>query len=198
KFTVTPPEWVKDHPGYFSLLDLGDTEREILFPQETLFGCNFCIRKNVLMEVGGFNPDGFSNLEYYWQRGDGETGLQRKIAQTPWRMLYNPSAWLFHQIPQTRLTHDFLIRRAQTQAVSDSFTYYRTHPGLFPLAKGLGLSILMNFKYLFNRITRSENDDLQSAVRKRYWAYRQSYAWKVLTTPALLFYTRLDTYWDKP
>ncbi|HWQ46886.1 MAG TPA: glycosyltransferase, partial [Longilinea sp.] len=140
KFAVTPPEWVKDYPGYFSLLDLGDTEREILFPQETLFGCNFCIRKNVLMEVGGFNPDGFSNPEYYWQRGDGETGLERKIAQTAWRMVYSPSAWLFHQIPQTRLTRDFLIRRAQTQAVSDSFTYYRTHPGLFPLAKGLGLS----------------------------------------------------------
>lgn len=198
KFEVPPPGWVKDFPAYLSLLDLGGEERDISFPQETLFGCNFAVRKDVLLAVGGFNPDGFSNPAYYWYRGDGETGLQRKIYQVMRRMVYSPDAWLYHQIPASRLTEEYLIKRAQTQAVSDGFSYYRTHTNAAALVKGLVLCLWLPVREMVSPAKNSFTKSLWSKMRRSYWKYRLIYARKILTHPGLVAFTRSENYWDKP
>jgi len=198
KFAEQPPESVKDYPAYFSLLDLGPSERDIRFPEETLFGCNFAVRKQVLLDVGGFNPDGFSDRAFYWYRGDGETGLQRKLAAAKQRMVYSPDAWLYHQIPASRLTEGFLIKRAQTQAVSDGFSYYRTHNTFLTPLKGLVLCLWLPVKEALSSNSGRPQRYHGPDIRRQYWKSRLVYAWKAFTQPGLVRYTRSENFWDKP
>jgi len=198
EFEVSPPDWVKDYPAYFSLLDLGPSERDIRFPEETLFGCNFAVRKQVLLDVGGFNPDGFSDRAFYWYRGDGETGLQRKLAAAKQRMVYSPDAWLYHQIPASRLTEGFLIKRAQTQAVSDGFSYYRTHNTYLTPLKGLVMCLWLPVKEALSSNSGRPQRYHGPDIRRQYWKSRLVYAWKAFTQPGLLRYTRSENFWDKP
>src|SRR5688572_6394022 len=74
-----PPPWIDTlwetaeggrYLTYFSLLDLGEKPKHV--HPHFIFGCNFAIRKKVLVTIGGFHPDGMPEplLKY---RGDGET-----------------------------------------------------------------------------------------------------------------------------
>jgi glycosyltransferase involved in cell wall biosynthesis len=121
---ATPPKWVYSlHPGNYSLLDYGDDVRELRWPED-LYGCNFSIRKTVLFEVGGFNPDGFRDRRLIWYRGDGETGLLRKVYAAGYKVVYAPRAVLYHRMPASRLTPSYVRRRAFDQAISDEYSRY--------------------------------------------------------------------------
>jgi glycosyltransferase involved in cell wall biosynthesis len=198
KFAEPPPGWVKDCPAYLSLLDLGPVERDIRFPEETLFGCNFAVRKQVLLDVGGFNPDGFSDPAFYWYRGDGETGLQRKFSAAKQRMVYAPDAWLYHQIPAERLQEEYLLKRVQNQAVSDGFSYYRTHTTFLTPLKGLALCLWLPARAALSSNAGRAQRCHGPEIRRQYWKFRLVYAWKAFTQPEFIRYTRSDNFWDKP
>ncbi len=120
------PDW-KGHfdDNYHSLLDFGENTLELKWPQAA-WGCNMAVRKDVLYQVKGFHPDGFGDGKMVWFRGDGECGMQQKIYQAGYRILYEPSAWLYHRIPATRLTEKYFYKRLFTQGIDDSFTQMRT------------------------------------------------------------------------
>ncbi len=124
KWEIKPPEWIKQYPSYLSLLDLGNEIRELKTPG--IYGCNFSIRKSLLFEVGGFNPDAFGDKKLIWYRGDGETGLLLKVFATGRRIIYTPHAVVWHVIPENRLTLDYFKRRNFIQGISASFSAYRT------------------------------------------------------------------------
>ncbi len=127
EWEIEPPEWMSlNHPGYLSLLDLGDDPKKLSWPEQ-VFGCNFAIRRSVLLEVGGFNPDSFADRRLRWYRGDGETGLLKKVYCAGYDVFYQPSACVFHRIPKNRLTKDYFLKRASNQAVSDGFSTRRTN-----------------------------------------------------------------------
>jgi len=85
QFEIKPPSWIErfweatPYGGRMCLpLSLIDLEREsVVIDPLYIFGLNFSIRKSVLLELAGFNPDCIpSNLQMY--QGDGETGLAIK------------------------------------------------------------------------------------------------------------------------
>jgi glycosyltransferase involved in cell wall biosynthesis len=133
EFEIKPPDWLmkmwdaKDvnggrNLGYLSILDLGDEIKSIKATE--VYGCNFAVRKSVLLEAGGFHPDGMphSLIRY---RGDGESYLSRFIQEKGYRTLYHPKASVYHLVTNNRMTVDYFCARAFNQGVSDSFTDLR-------------------------------------------------------------------------
>jgi hypothetical protein len=98
------------------------------------------VRRSALFEVGGFNPDAMGEPELIWHRGDGETGLHRKIYTAGGSVIYEPAAWLFHRIPTRRLQPAAFYQRGLNIGLSRSFSELRekslSRPRL--LRNGLG------------------------------------------------------------
>jgi len=149
KFEAEPPDWIlkmwkKNKNGYrvisyLSILDFGDVKKES--SPYFVFGCNFSIRKKVLLEASGFHPDAMPQ-ELIRFRGDGETHVSAFIERKNLKTLYHPEASVFHMVPQNRLSEEYFCKRAYLQGVSDSYTLIRNkvmakHP-----------SVLHTFKYL--------------------------------------------------
>lgn len=137
KFLSEPPEWIlrmwdrtekNGHVlGYLSILDLGEETKEI--NPYYVFGCNFSIRKAILLEAGGFHPDAMPQ-ELISYRGDGETHVSKYISENKYRAIYNPKASVYHVISSDRLTVEYFCIRAHNEGVSRSFSQIRDSHGL--------------------------------------------------------------------
>lgn len=133
KWESAPPHWIWEkwatsrvrwgqRLGHLSLIDFGDSPCEI--DPVYVYGCNFSIRKSVLLAAGGFHPDGMPQdlIEY---RGDGESYVSFYVADSEGVALYHPGASVYHCVPTSRMTQDYFQRRSFNQGVSDSFTEIR-------------------------------------------------------------------------
>jgi glycosyltransferase involved in cell wall biosynthesis len=123
-----PPLWIqkKIKNGVFPLLgilDLGREEKAI--PSNLVFGGNFFIKRQLILDLGGFNPDGVPQDQIYL-RGDGETGLMKKFEAQGLVALYEPKSTVQHIIDKNRLSIKYLCKRSFNQGVSDSFSYFRS------------------------------------------------------------------------
>lgn len=132
KYENIVPDWIENlwkkekNIGYLSILDLGDEGKEI--DPFLVYGCNFSIRKKILMEAGGFHPDGFpqSLIKY---RGDGESYVSSYIKNNNYKTFYSPAVSVYHAVSKERLTEKYFKKRAFNQGISDSFTQIRTFNG---------------------------------------------------------------------
>lgn len=134
KYEENPPFWILEkwyclcNYGHcvfeLSILDFGNEIKEI--PPYYVFGCNFSIRKQVLLNTEGFHPDGmpFDLIRY---RGDGETYVSNFLKEKNLKTLYNPQASIYHLVPKERLTIDYFCKRAFCQGISDSYSHLRNH-----------------------------------------------------------------------
>jgi glycosyltransferase involved in cell wall biosynthesis len=128
KWETDPPYWIYEmwmdisdfgHAlGYLSILDFEDKVIEI--DPMYVWGCNFSIRKAILLESFGFHPDGVPQdmIKY---RGDGETHISEYIKKMGYKTIYNPKASIYHFVPKNRMTLDYFCKRAFNQGVSDSY-----------------------------------------------------------------------------
>ena len=133
KFETSPPFWIlekwniihhnKGHVmGELSLLDLGDSEKEI--SPYYVFGCNFSVRKSIVVDAGGFHPDGMP-FELIRFRGDGETYISEYIAKSDYVAWYHPKASVYHFVPKDRMTEEYFCRWNYTAAISKAFSDIR-------------------------------------------------------------------------
>ena len=132
-FVQPPPNWLKclwerSKPeggralSILSILHLRGGLRE--FNPYMVWGCNFAIRKSVLLEAGGFHPDGMPG-EMIQYRGDGETHVSRYIVENDLKCMFHPGASIYHKVTPERMTHSYFRRRGYSQGVSDSYTALR-------------------------------------------------------------------------
>jgi len=136
KYEMLPPQWIRNmwetpceagrYLPYLSIVDLGDEQKEI--NPYYVFGCNFSIRKEVLVAAGGFHPDGMPQ-EMIRYRGDGETHVCQFINSNKLKCWYSPAASVYHLVPPMRMTIEYFSQRAFNQGVSDSFTRIRLQGG---------------------------------------------------------------------
>jgi glucosyl-dolichyl phosphate glucuronosyltransferase len=218
KFEVNPPDWIIEMwkknkkgertLGYLSILDLGDEIKDI--SPFNVFGCNFSIRKNILLEAGGFHPDAMPQ-ELIRFRGDGESHVSRFISKKGYRTIYQPKASVYHSIPSDRLTEEYFCRRAYNQGVSDSYAQLRNKylennkaysTGCFNnqcqyLKKtamsffGGALSNIRRYVFFTNNIHYKEiRDKIRSAYYKG-WAH---HLWHAMHDSSLLQYILRDNY----
>jgi GT2 family glycosyltransferase len=105
-----------------SLLDLGDSIKEI--SPNYVFGCNFSIRRHILLEAGGFHPDAMPP-ELIRYRGDGETHVSQFVRKKGYQALYHPKASVYHSVSNDRMTEHYFCKRSYAQGISDSYTQLR-------------------------------------------------------------------------
>jgi glucosyl-dolichyl phosphate glucuronosyltransferase len=123
---VPPPEWLLKFIGdakVFGCLSLMELYKEFrLDPKGIFFGVNMAIRRQLLFDVGGFNPEAFGDV---WL-GDGESGLNRKLWERGLLIGYVPDAVVYHHIPAERMTVEYLCRRmANEGACAEYATFHR-------------------------------------------------------------------------
>jgi glycosyltransferase involved in cell wall biosynthesis len=96
-----------------------------------IFGLNFAIRREILLEAGGFHPDCVPPELQHFQ-GDGETGLSQKLHELGYRSTYHYKVHLLHQIESSRLTIEYFENRYFYQGVCDSYSDVRKNGGRCP------------------------------------------------------------------
>jgi glucosyl-dolichyl phosphate glucuronosyltransferase len=132
KFESAPPFWLVEMwqrermggrvLGELSILDLGKEKLEI--DPHLVFGCNFSIRKEVLIDAGGFHPDGMP-WEMIHLRGDGESYISEYLKGNRLKAIYNPQASVYHKVSSNRMTLDYFKKRSYMQGISDAYTSLR-------------------------------------------------------------------------
>ncbi len=167
KWDQQPPDWVLKycHNGLLSLANYGDATL-ISDSDPGIWSCHQAIRRNVLFEAGGFNPE---NTDGVWI-GDGETGLNIKIKNLGYRFAYQPLAITYHFIPAARTTQAYLNKRLKNQGNCDSYTDFRKdHPGVFALSWSSFINILRVPKFLIKSI-------IQKSSHLDSWHMTRAYA----------------------
>ena len=197
EFEVDPPEWfdqlwTKTSWGktlyQYSLVDFGDRIAEV--PPVYVYGCNFSIRKQLLLDVGGFHPDSLPNhlLRY---RGDGETSVSLKLQNLGHKAIYQPKAMVKHRIAADRMTKNYLQKRAYAQGISDSYAVIRKNKGinLSERVWSVVRKLVTRRRYLFK--------DRHKILRLMYEAYWMGYAFhqqQVRVDNTLLSWVLRDNY----
>jgi glycosyltransferase involved in cell wall biosynthesis len=131
-----PPRWLVDfmaeYPEMFPVLSLMEPYHDFrLGADGWFFGVNMAIRRSVLVELGGFNPDSFGSL---WL-GDGETGLNRRLWEVGALIGYVPEALVYHHVPPERMSPRYFRRRQANDGACDVYALY--HRAGVPGAGGL-------------------------------------------------------------
>ena len=168
-----PPEWVLSFKqqvyggwslGELSILDLGDSAQAV--SENYVYGCNFCIRKHVLLDLGGFHPDGMPlNLLRY--RGDGETGVFSIIhKRKDMKILYDPDVLVFHRVPKERLTTEYFRSIARRTGIGIAYTAFRSTGGDWRKAIHRGFVFLEGFLGFYK--TRIFSREKQGSFMKMY------------------------------
>jgi glucosyl-dolichyl phosphate glucuronosyltransferase len=124
-----PPKWLVEFMGEaktFGVLSLMEPYNDFRLNSDgEFFGVNMAIRANVLLEMGGFNPDTFGDLWF----GDGETGLNHKLWNHRMLIGYVPEALVYHHIPPERMTVQYLRLRMANQGICNLYSeFHRNLP----------------------------------------------------------------------
>jgi len=206
KYEVEPPEWLNwfwsTHPygtycGYLSLLDFGTQVREI--DANYVWGLNFSIRKSALFELGGFHPDTVPKRLRHFQ-GDGETGLTQKSNQRRYKAIYQPKAFVFHLVPQQRMTYEYFEQRSFFQGICDSYSFIRQSQGQLKQVSFIE-SVKAPLKRLKQIVTQlisiqNEKDTLKARFNSAYQRGYQFHQDTVRKNPELLDWILRQDYWD--
>ena len=197
KFEDEPPAWLSQFGGnggaYLSLLDLGEETLELTWPQ-TVYGCNMSVRSLALYQVGGFNPDAIGDKRLIWLRGDGETGLQKKLYDAGYKVIYEPEAWLYHRVPASRLRPEYFYWRAFIQGISDSYSHMRTNQ--FSVARLVGYAGYCGLRAVFSYLRVLWH--LDQRVRRKaiawYWYGRAQHQLCLALSPSLRSHAMQESY----
>lgn len=127
KYESQVPEWENSlwksciHGRYlseYSLIDFNKLDQEI--EPQFIYGCNFAVRKQFLMDCKGFHPDGFSKENILF-RGDGESYISDQVQKLGFKAFFSQESSIYHRIPAERLTEEYLGFRHYSQGISFSY-----------------------------------------------------------------------------
>jgi glucosyl-dolichyl phosphate glucuronosyltransferase len=199
QWDAPPPDWLKQVPDdYFSVLDLGNVSRDMQWP-ETPYGCNMAFRRELVLILGGFPPDGVGGGWIEWQRGDGETGFAKRVYDEGYKIVYSPKAWLYHRIPAKRQTIEFVRRRAIKGAISSAYSeikYFLPNKLALPLqiAKHILKALFSGLKRLFTSFRGIEHW-LKYDIQGIHHLISALYKIRILLDPSLRKWVHKEHYW---
>ena len=142
-----PPAWFEPYRGILGEIDLGQDIIEITPPQWINAG-NFSIRKDVLFEVGGYNP---CNAPKDILIGDGEVGLILKVIKKGYKVYWSPFAECEHVNDAKEITLRYLRNRQIYNGMSEAYTVYRNNVDK-DLYKVIRIKIVRLFMLLLRRL----------------------------------------------
>lgn len=211
-FEEKPPDWLRhfwtvcDNRKMcvpLSLLDFGN--REIEIDTCCVWGLNFSIRKKCFYKSKGFHPDCMTVDTQHFQ-GDGETGLSLKLKEMHCKALYVPKAWVYHQVPKSRLTLDYFGKRYFYQGIADSYTDIRRKHGLYKkhnwkykakkTAKFVLNTTKRNLSYRDSSLEKYTKDLIKQRCEFNCKAGYNFHRWAVKHNPELLKWVLKEDYFD--
>lgn len=163
KWGNDPPKWLREYIGdtkIFSPLSLMEPYRRFrLNKKGFFFGVNMAIRKKILFQVGGFNPESIGK-QYV---GDGEVGLYKKLQQRGLLIGYVPDAVAYHHVPKERLTLGYFISRMKNEGISYIYGSLNNQiPGLPKLIFSAISIFLVNYKLWLAACYHKNKTDINS------------------------------------
>ena len=178
-FLTPPPSWLLEL-WRFTELDFNQmlpalsllkrTGGRSEFSPHLVWGCKFAIRKEVLFEAGGFNPDGVPADRIQF-RGDGETAVSDFVAKSLYKCVFDPGASVYHKVPESRMSFQYFYDRGYAQGISDSFS--RLRRGGSSAARGLlGERVVSKLRNQFRELFRLSSDS-RNALRELRRGYRE-------------------------
>jgi len=182
-FLEPPPKWLKkmwNRPtlrgcksiSSLSVIEFTTPRREI--SPYLVWGCNFAIRKDVLLQAGGFHPDGMPK-ELIRFRGDGETHVSRYVAATGMKCIFHAGASVYHKVTPDRMTFAYFRQRGFNQGVSDSYTQLRKQDETVRSSKHNLVKRAMN--YAFHQfLSFLDSADVKKAFNEQKLGYSKGYA----------------------
>jgi glucosyl-dolichyl phosphate glucuronosyltransferase len=201
-FQETPPGWLMrlwENPVYrgralsqLSILDFGEGGFSI--DPAYVWGCNFSIRKDILLKVGGFHPDGFPESHMRF-RGDGETHVANEVRRIGHLAVFNSKASVNHSVPSQRMTPEYFRKRSWAQGISDSYTAIRAGS---VLGSYFGV-LLRKWASMLRILSGRFTSDLEvlGIIRSNRASYWRGYAYhrqEVRADPQLKNWVLKDTY----
>ncbi|WP_139207666.1 glycosyltransferase [Bacillus sp. 71mf] len=194
-----PENWVYDygspeiHP-LFAYLDYGD--ERVSLHHEYVFGCNFAIRRDLAIQIGGSFPDTFpTHLKHL--SGTGENAMIDNTRKLNYEIIYLPEALVYHHIDSLRMTLNYFIDRYERWAVEDVFALFRKKEKKQAAAKLVQIAL--------DRLSRLEMDSANKFNPEYYRIIHKRYAYqmiqqtvRVLTEPSLYHHISLVSYLEQP
>lgn len=167
KWESSPPSWVQkfrlpcgENGWMISPLSLVVySDRQCAIPGQFVFGCNYCVQKDVVLSAGGFHPDGMP-LHLLKFRGDGETGMACWIEARGLSIRYDPNVMVEHRVPANRMAARYFWGIYKRNGVSAAYTLTRD-------CKGTSLGIVKNIVKYFIFVGMAMLGVVKSAIRKR-------------------------------
>lgn len=176
KWEAEPPGWIDDYRTLLALLNRGPNVFTLRWPH-CVNGCNMAVRRDWFERVGGVNPD-LVGLECF---GDGETGMLLKMWKAGAQVLYSHDAVVYHRIPATRMTREYMRWRFGSQACADAYAAFRRRPWqLLLLARVILLTIAAAaFGVMALCLRKSWRWSYRADFYYAYCKARRAYEWKL-------------------
>ena len=144
---------------------------------------NLSIKKDVLIEVGGFNPEMIGD----WLIGDGETGLWIKLKKRGYLIGWAPNALMEHyQIAKKNATVEDIRRRFMNNGICIPYNIYAVDKeGNLALIKNMLYSLKHSLKWGIRKVKFTLRGDTKN---KNYSIFREAfYSAQINYTLKLIF-----------
>jgi len=217
-----PPKWLKyfwsnnNYGKCMGELSLINFHNKLMnLPAWYAFGCNFIIRKDIFLKMGGTNPDVVPKDKQRFQ-GDGETALSLKLNFNGYFLVFNPKIKIQHYVPKTRMTLEYFQKRAFYQGVCNSYSNLRKENGFiyynniinnnlikkekkihFTLIR-IFIKIINKMQYYINKINKNyiQYSHIRDEYKKSYQDGFNFHQNEVKNDPELLKWVLKDNYLD--
>lgn len=138
------PSWLHNRLiGFFTVIEYPDF-RTLSYPNYPA-GTNIAFRRQVLTEVGGFNPD-LGRTGKSLNSGE-ETDLCLRIERAGHRIVYTPDAVVHHYVHEDRLKKEWVLDRSFWQGVSSGLIEQKQFGALRLIIKSFIYSIFTLASY---------------------------------------------------
>lgn len=179
KWDETPPDWIHEYENYLGKLDYGN---EIKFEVGLYMNAgNLSIKKNKLIEVGGFNPEMIGD----WLVGDGETGLWHRLKKNKCLIGWTPFAVMEHcQIAKKNATTDDIKRRFMNNGICIPYNIFAINKqGNNALIKNMltafKLLLIWTYKEFKFKMLNDKKHQYYCSFRRVYYTAQIKYTMKI-------------------
>lgn len=178
-YLTPPPKWLKGKLE-MSLAHSDYGEQAIKYdvhPKKTPYGCNMAIKKQVLLDIGGFKNYARAFSPYLPENEDVILGIE--VKKKNYNVIYNPTMLVYHKMPASRLTYPYFKTKYNKQGQSDCFIYYML--GHFSKKKILSLLVKQLYRALEGPLKSFfENNISEKYYQKLRFHYNLGYSCMLL------------------
>lgn len=181
KWDETPPDWVLEYERQLGKLNYGD---EIKYEVGMYMNAgNLSIKKDVLIEVGGFNPEMVGD----WLIGDGESGLWLRLKKNHCLIGWAPNALMEHcQVVKKNATVEDIRRRYINNGICIPYNIYAINKeGKNALFKNMFFAfkqgIKWHIKILKYTISGNRKAKYYAIFRSAYYFAQVNYSLKIIS-----------------